>query len=158
MSIWLHFSQSYDDGKLPEDVNVSSGCGGGRKKKKKKGADPGLSSLPPRAYALGLRGRAAFVGSPRLFLAGRRAGAVDSHFAGPGAQFGRQSVSLSVVRHAGAVGALDGGREVLGRGVGLRGGPGWRGSSGTVDFVAVGVALGRRAGVDAVGVALGGRL
>lgn len=108
------FLLKYDDSKLPEDLNVSSVCG-----KKEKGADPGLSSPPPHTYALGLRGHAAFFGTPCLFLARRGARAVDSHFPGAGAQFGRQSVSLSVVWHSGTVGALDGGREVLGRGVGL---------------------------------------
>lgn len=74
----------------------------------------------PLAYALGLWGRSAFFGSPRLLLARRRARAVDSsHFPGTGARFGRQSVSLRVAGHGGAVGALDGGGEVLGRGAGL---------------------------------------
>lgn len=65
-------------------------------------------------------------------------------------------MSLSVVGHSGTVGALDGGREVVGRGAGLRGGLGWLGCGRTVDFVALGVALGCRAGVDAIRVALGG--
>lgn len=102
-------------------MNVSLVCGGGKKGGKKEGSRSRtvLPAAPAHAYALGLRGRAAFFGSPRLFLARRGARAVDSHFPGTGARFGRQSVSLSVVGHGGAVGALDGGREVLGRGVGL---------------------------------------
>lgn len=57
----------------------------------------------------------------------------------------------------GAVGALDGGGGAVGGGAGLRGGGvGRRG--GAVEFVAVGVALRRRARVDAVRVALGGGL
>lgn len=67
-------------------------------------------------------------------------------------------MSLSVVGHRGAVGALDGGGEVVGRRAGLRGGSGRLGRRGTGDFVAVGIALRCRAGVDAVGVALQGRL
>lgn len=67
-------------------------------------------------------------------------------------------MSLSVVGHSGTVGALDGGREVVGRRAGLRGGSGRLSGSGTVDFVALRVALRRWAGVDAVGVALSSRL
>lgn len=107
-------------------------------------------------HALGCRRQTTFVGSPRLLLAGPGARAVDSHFPSVGALFGGESVSLSVVGHSGTVGALDGGREVVGRRAGLRGGSGRLGCGRTVDFVALGVALGRRAGVDAVRVALGG--
>lgn len=67
-------------------------------------------------------------------------------------------MSLSVAGHSGTVGALDGGRKVAGRRAGLRGGSGRLGGGGAVDFVALRVALRRRAGVDAVRVALRGGL
>lgn len=67
-------------------------------------------------------------------------------------------MSLSVVGHSGTVGALDGGGVVVGGRAGLRGGSGRLGCGRTVDFVALGVALRRGAGVDAVRVALGSRL
>lgn len=115
-----------------------------------------MSSSPPCACALGRGRQAAFVAPPRLLFAGPGARAVDSHLAS--GLFGGEGVSLSVVGHSGTVGALDGGREVVGRRAGLRGGSGRLSGSGTVDFVALRVALRRRTGVDAVGVALGSRL
>lgn len=67
-------------------------------------------------------------------------------------------MSLSVVGRGGAVGALDGGGGGgVGGGAGLRGGAGRRGRGRTVDFVTLGVALRRGAGVDAVRVALSRR-
>lgn len=115
-----------------------------------------MSSSPPCARALGRGRQAAFVAPPRLLFAGPGARAVDSHL--PSGLFGGEGVSLSVVGHSGTVGALDGGREVVGRRAGLRGGSGQLSGSGTVDFVALRVALRRWAGVDAVGVALSSRL
>lgn len=68
-------------------------------------------------------------------------------------------MSLCVVGHGGAVGALDGRRRGVGGGAGLGGSSGRLScGGGAVDFVAVGVALRRGAGVDAVGVALSGGL
>lgn len=104
---------------------------------------------------LSRRRQTAFVSSPHLLLAGPRARAVHSHFPSTGTLFGSKSVSLSVVGHSGTVRALDGRREVVGHGTGLRGGSERLGCGRTMDFVTLGVTLGRRAGVDAVRVALG---
>lgn len=67
-------------------------------------------------------------------------------------------MSLSAVGYRGAIGALDGGGSVVGSGARLGGGSGRLDCGRTVEFVALRVALRRRAGVDAVRVALGGGL
>lgn len=107
------------------------------------------------AHALG-RG-AAFVAAPCLLFSGCGARAVDSHLTGP-ALFGGEDVPLGVAGRGRTVGALDGRGGVVGDGAGLRGGAGRRGRRRTVDFVTLRVALRRRAGVHAVGVALSGGL
>lgn len=119
-----------------------------------------LRHCPPwrPAHTLGRRGQTTFFSSPRLLFAGPRACAVHSHLPSGGALFGGESVSLSVVGHCGTVGALDGRREVVRSGAGLRGGSRRLCCCRTVDFIALGVALWCRAGVDAIRVALGGRL
>lgn len=95
-----------------------------------------------------------------LLAAGAGARAVDSHLAA--GLFGGQRVPLpaaATAGRAGTVGALQaGGGEVVGGGAGLRGRPGGRGRRRAVHFVALGVALRRGAGVDAVRVALRRRL
>lgn len=107
-------------------------------------------------HVLGLWGHATFVSSPRLLLTSCSTHAIDSHFPRAGTLFGGESVSLNVVGHGGTIGALDSRRQVVGCRTGLRGGPGGLGGSRTVDFVTMGVALGRWASVDPVRVTLGG--
>lgn len=63
---------------------------------------------------------------------------------------------LSVVGHGGAVGALDGGGCVVRSGARLGRGFGRLDCVRTVEFIALRVALRRWAGVDAIGVPLGG--
>lgn len=85
----------------------------------------------------------AFVAPPGLVLGAAGTRAVDCHFPYVGAWLGRRtSLSLSVAWHGGTIRALGGGEVVVGRRqAGLRGGSGGLAGGGTVDFVALGVAL-----------------
>lgn len=124
-----------------------------------------LQHCPPPAHrhpGHRLGRRPAFVAAPGLVLGAAGTRAVDCHFPYAGTRLGRRAgVSLSVAGRGGTIRALGGGGVVVGRRrAGLRGRSGGLGGGGggTVDFVALGVALRRRAGVDAVRVALRGRL